>query len=123
MRITGTLLKGTAVSVIALACAAAYADSPSTVGFQRSSLVHYSDLNLNQPRDVVRLYTRITVAADKLCGPRSLTGAYYKAADYASCYSDTVAQAVARVDNPSLSAYLRQRSPEPASREISIARQ
>jgi UrcA family protein len=123
MRITGTLLKGTAVSVIALACAAAYADSPSTVGFQRSSLVHYSDLNLNQPRDVVRLYTRITVAADKLCGPRSLTGSYYKSADYASCYTDTVAAAVARVDQPSLSAYFRQRSAQPVSRMVTIAQQ
>jgi UrcA family protein len=123
MKITTKLLAGAAVAVISLACGAAYADSTSAVGFQRSSLVHYSDLNLNRPRDVARLYVRITMAADKLCGPRSLTGAYYKAADYASCYSDTVAQAVARVDDPSLSAYLRQRSPEPASREISIARQ
>jgi UrcA family protein len=123
MRITGKLLTGAAVSVISLACGAAYADSPPAVGFPHSSLVRYSDLNLNRPQDVARLYARITFAADKLCGPRSLTGSYYKWADYQSCYSDAIAQAVARVDQPSLSAYSRQRSPQPVSREISIAQQ
>jgi UrcA family protein len=123
MKITGKLLTGAALSIISLVCGAAHADSPSAVGFPHSSLVHYSDLNLNRPRDVARLYARITLAADKLCGPRSLTGSYYKRADYESCYSDAVAQAVARVDQPSLSAYFRQRSPEPVSREISIAQQ
>jgi UrcA family protein len=121
MTITGKLLKGAAVSVIALACGATYADPPSPVGFQHSSLVRYSDLNLSRPQDVAKLYSRITLAADRLCGPRSLTGSHYKAADYASCYSDTIAQAVARVDQPSLSAYFRQRSPEPVAREFSIA--
>ena len=123
MMITGKLVAGTALSVILFACAAAYADSPRVVGFQHSSVVYFSDLNLNRPRDVARLYGRITLAADKLCGPRSLTGSYYKSADYASCYADTVAQAVARVDQPSLSAYFRQRWPEPALRQIAIAQQ
>jgi UrcA family protein len=123
MTIVGKLIAGTAMSVILLASFAAWADSPPTVGFQHSSVVSFSDLNLNQPRDVAKLYGRITLAADKLCGPRSLTGSHYKSADYASCYADTVAQAVARVDQPSLSAYFRQRWPEPISREISIAQQ
>ena len=123
MRITAKLLKGTTASVVFLACGTAYAQSPSAVGFQRSSPVHYSDLNLDRPQDVARLYTRISLAADKLCGPRSLTGIHYKWADYTSCYKDTVAQAVARVDRPALSAYFRQQSPEPVSREVSVAQQ
>jgi UrcA family protein len=122
MKIIGKLLMA-AASIVSLSCGAAYADSPSAVGFQHSSLVRYSDLNLNRQQDVARLYARITLAADKLCGPRSLIGSYSKRADYTSCYTDTVAQAVASVDQPSLSAYFRQRSPEPVSREISIAQQ
>jgi len=123
MRIVGNLLTTAAVSVIGLACAAAYADSPSPVGFERSSQLHYSDLNLNRPQDVARLYSRITVTADQLCGPRTLTGIHYKWADYSSCYNDTVAQTVARVGVPSLTTYFRQQSPQPASQEIAVARQ
>ena len=121
MKITAKLLEGAAVSVMALACGTAYAQSPSTVGFERSSLVHYSDLNLNQQRDVAKLYTRITYAADQVCGPRSLSGIHYKWADYTSCYNDTVAEAVARIDHPSLSAYFQQQSLQPDSRRISVA--
>lgn len=122
MRITGKLLKGIAVSAISLVGAIAYADT-APAGFDRSSIVRYADLNLNQPRDVAKLYSRITLAADKVCGPRSLVGSYSKRAQYQSCYVDTVSRAVAHVDEPSLSAYFRQRLPEPASREFSIAQQ
>lgn len=115
-------LKATAVSALGIACAAAYADSPPSVGFQRSSLVQYSDLNLNQQQDVARLYARITTAADRLCGPRSLTGIHYKWAEYASCFNDTVAQAVIKVDHPSLSVYFRQHAPESVALDNSIAR-
>jgi UrcA family protein len=121
MSISGNFLKATAVSVIGIACTAAHADSPSSVGFQRSSLVHYSDLDLNRQQDVAKLYTRITAAADQLCGPRSLTGIHYKWTDYARCYNATVAQTVAKVDRPTLSAYFQQHSLESVSGETSIA--
>jgi UrcA family protein len=116
MAISGKLLGGVVVSVISLACAAAYADSP------RSSTVHYRDLNLDRPQDVARLYNRITVAADRVCGPRSLTGSYYKTADYESCYADAIAQAVANVDHASVTSYYRQRWAEPVSK-ATVARQ
>jgi UrcA family protein len=123
MKITTKLLNGAAVSVVSLACAAAYAQSPSRVGFERSSQVQYSDLNLSQHRDVAKLYTRILFAADQVCGPRSLTGIHYKWADYTSCYNDTVAQTVARVGNSSLSVYFQQQSPQLVSANLSVARQ
>jgi UrcA family protein len=119
--IVENLLRGAAVSVIALTGAAAYADSPPAVAFQQSSLVRFGDLNLNRPRDVAKLYNRIALVADKVCGPRSLTGSYSKSADYASCYADTLARAVAHVDQPSLTVYFRQRWPEPASQAATIA--
>jgi UrcA family protein len=111
MTIAAKLLRGAALSAISLACAAAYADPPSVES--HSSVVYYKGFNLNQPRDVARLYYRITSAADRVCGPRSLTGSYYKSADYQACYADAVAQAVGSVDHPMLTAYYRQRWPEP----------
>jgi UrcA family protein len=120
MLVTGKFLRAVALSIAPLACAAAYADS-QPIGFSHSLVVRYQDLNLNQTHDVARLYARINLAADKLCGPRSLTGAYVKSADYASCFNDTVAQTVARVNHPAVSAYFRQHSAEPAGRSIAVA--
>jgi UrcA family protein len=118
MSITAKLLRWISVSVLSLGCAAAYAD----VQFEHSSLVRFADLNLQKPGDVAKLYGRIATAADKLCGPRSLTGAYAKSATYASCYADTVAQAVARVNQAPLTTYYERRM-HPSSREISVARE
>ena len=108
MAIATNLLRGAALSAISLVCATAYAD-PSPPPAEHSLVVHYQGFNLDQPRDVTRLYSRITVAADRVCGPRSLTGSHYKTADYQACFSEAVAQAVDSVDRPSLTAYYRQR--------------
>ena len=122
MTVAKKLITGVVLAIASLASAAAYADAQA-IGFSHSLVVHYDDLNLARSRDVARLYIRITSAADKLCGPRSLTGAYVKSADYASCFSDAVAHAVARVDHPALNSYFRQHWAEPASREISVAQE
>jgi UrcA family protein len=114
------LLRVAPIALLSLACAAAYADS-TTVEFQTASAVRFSDLNLSRPADVARLYERIATAADKLCGPRSLTGSYSKSGIYQSCYEDAVAQAVARVNQARLTAYYRQRV-QPTSYDLSIAR-
>jgi UrcA family protein len=113
------LLKGAAVSIISLVGAVAFANS-TPAGYDHSSTVRFADLDLNRPHDVVKLYNRITLAADKLCGPSSLVGSYSKRADYQSCYEDTVAQAVARIHQPSLSAYFRLQG-KAVSREIALA--
>jgi UrcA family protein len=75
----------------------------------RSLSVRYTDLNLDRPADVARLYQRIRLAAEDVCGPRLLTGSHVPAAGYQRCFADAVAQAVARVDRPALSAYHQQR--------------
>ncbi len=105
MSISSRLLQGVSLSILSLACAAAFADTQ----LDHSSLVRYSDLNLQRPSDVAKLYQRIASAADRVCGPRSLTGAYSKSAVYASCFDDTVAQAVARVNQTPLTLYYEQR--------------
>src|ERR1700722_18828450 len=99
MAIAGKLLTGFAVSFVSLACANAYAASPT---------VHFKDLDLNRSHDVAKLYNRIAIAADRVCGPRSLTGSHYKIADYESCYADAIAQAVAHIDQTSVTSYYRQ---------------
>jgi len=121
MAITGRLLTGAALSVISLACAVAYADAPAVE--THSALVHYRNLDLNRPHDVAKLYKRITVAADRVCGQRSLTGSNYKTADYESCYADAVAQAVAHVDEPSVTNYYRERWAGSVSPKATIAQQ
>ncbi len=116
MSMTARVLKSVSIPVLLLACAAAYADGQ----FGQASTVRYSDLNLQRLHDVAKLYSRIGAAADKLCGPRSLTGAYVKAGIYASCYSDAVANAVRRVNSAALTAYYIERTQAP-SHDLSIA--
>ncbi len=114
-------LLGAAVSVLSLACVAAHADTPPLIG-SHLELVRYNDLNLDQPRDVARLYDRVSSAADKVCGTRSFASHYKKIADYEICYKETVASAVAHIDRPSVTTYFEQRSADWASRKL-IAQQ
>jgi UrcA family protein len=122
MPITHKLLTA-AVSVLSLTCAAAYADSTPSADTTlligpHSQVVRFHDLNLDQPRDLARLFNRVSSAADAVCGPRSFAGYYNKTADYEICYSDTLAHAVARIDRPAVTAYFQQRSSGKASRKL-----
>jgi UrcA family protein len=110
-------LLGAAVSVLSLACAAAYADAPPPIG-SHLELVRYNDLNLEQPRDVARLYDRVSSAADKVCGTRSFASHYKKIADYEICYKETVASAVSHINRPSVTSYFQQRSADWTSRKL-----
>jgi UrcA family protein len=110
-------LLGAAVSMLSLACAAAYADTPPRIG-SPLELVRFNDLNLDQPRDVARLFNRVSSAADKVCGSRSFAGHYNKLADYEICYKDTVASTVAHIDRPSVTAYFQQHSSDWALRKL-----
>jgi UrcA family protein len=58
---------------------------------------------------VAALYRRIAYAADQVCGPREMTGFHYTSPGYQSCYAHAVAQAIARVDEPQLTAYYQER--------------
>jgi UrcA family protein len=120
MAIAHNLLRA-AVSVLSLACAAAYADAPPVIGSQLE-LVRFNDLNLDQPRDVARLFKRVNSAADKVCGTRSFAAHYNKLADYEFCYKDTVASVIAHIDRPSVAAYFQQISPDLSLRKL-IAQQ
>jgi UrcA family protein len=114
---------GAAVSILSLTCAAAHADSTANADTTllmgpHAQVVRFHDLNLEQPRDLARLFNRVSAAADGVCGPRSFAGLYNKTADYESCYSDAVARAVAHIDRPSVTQYFQQRTASVATRRI-----
>jgi UrcA family protein len=87
----------------------------------RSLSVHYADLDLERPADVARLYQRIRLAAEDVCGPRLLTGSHVPQSGYQRCFADAVAQAVARVDRAALSAYHQQRLGTASQHDATIA--
>jgi UrcA family protein len=106
-RITQSLI-GAALAVIVNAVAAfSLAGTPATTSEQHSLTVRYNDLSLARPADVVRLYHRIGTAADRVCGPRELTGQHWELRSYRSCFDLAVGNAVDAVASPSLSAYYR----------------
>jgi UrcA family protein len=115
--VTAHKLLGATVFVLALASAAAYADTRPPIA-AHSQLVRFNDLDLGQPRDVARLFNRVSSAADRVCGPRSFAGLYNKTADYENCYSDTIARTIALIDRPSVTIYFQQRSSDWASRRL-----
>lgn len=80
------------------------ADPPATT---QQMMISYADLDLARPADVAVLYRRITLAAQRLCGPRPLTGSYHTSPGYDHCVTDAVAGAVARVHQPALTAFAR----------------
>jgi UrcA family protein len=85
--------------------AALFAAATSAAEPTESVTVRYTDLNLDRSRDVVRLYQRIRIAAQDICGVRHFAFTGWLDSVWQSCVDTAVAQAVARVDRPALSAY------------------
>jgi UrcA family protein len=78
-----------------------------------STKVSAAGLDLNQTTDVQELYQRLSAAAREVCGPRSLNGSPYDSAAFSQCYSDTLAQTVAKVNSPTLLAYHQKQTSSP----------
>jgi UrcA family protein len=114
-------LWGIAASCVMLASTALYAGPAPSDQTATPVVVHFADLNLNQPSDVAVLYQRISVAATRVCGPSAITGDYYVSPAYRSCYFKAIAQAVASVNNPSVTAYYMARVGHTATRATSLA--
>jgi UrcA family protein len=121
--LTRTLIGAVVALLICGAEAALFASAASAAQPEQQSLtVRYQDLNLGRPADVAKLYHRLELAADNLCGPRLLTGSHLTAEQYQRCFEDAVAQAVARVDRPALNAYHQQQLALAPRRDATIAR-
>ncbi|HEY4974906.1 MAG TPA: UrcA family protein [Steroidobacteraceae bacterium] len=115
------LISAVIALLLCLAEGALFATATSAAELPRSVSVRYSGLNLDRPGDVATLYQRIAVAADDACAPRLLTGSRQPLPSYQRCVSLAIAQAVARVDRPALSAYHQQQLGLAAQREPTIA--
>jgi UrcA family protein len=121
--LTRILIGAVVALLICGAEAALFASAASAAQLEQHSVtVRYQDLNLDRPVDVAKLYHRIALAADNLCGPRLLTGSRLPEAQYQRCFADAVAQAVARVDRPALNAYHQQQLALAPRRDATIAR-
>lgn len=88
--------------VCLLGASEASAGQPSTA---RSVSVNYRDLNLSTIGDAITLYERLKGAARTVCdGPMTGVAAYQ---EWRSCYDAAIADAVAKVNSPLLTAVHR----------------
>ena len=71
--------------------------------------VSYGDLNLASPQGAAALYWRITRAAQEVCGPAKQAGSHFPRPGFRECVQRAIAEAVAKVDRPELSAYHAQK--------------
>jgi UrcA family protein len=103
---TVALIALPALLVVESACATMAVEPPPTV------TVRYDDLNLNSPKGVARLYTRIQNAATEVCksveGPQTARRLFWPA--WNECFHRGIANAVQDVHNDKLSAYHEERS-------------
>lgn len=86
----------------ALACSTAAAGDPNTAP-QR--VVAFGDVNLDHAEGVKTLYQRLSSAARAVCRPDSIAP-YVLRAQSRKCASTALANAVATIDNPNLTAYV-----------------
>jgi UrcA family protein len=97
----------TTCSVAALsgaAVAADWSDVPTVT-------VSYADLNLDRPEGAATLYRRIRAGASYVC--RSLESRDVdRELQWERCIHEATAKAVAKVDQPVLTAYYRAKNPE-----------
>jgi UrcA family protein len=87
---------------------------PVSASQTQSVRVQFADLDLDRPADIANLYHRITTAAQRSCGERELPGSHFASPSWEACVRIAVADAVRKVDRPSLSAYHRQAAPDTA---------
>ena len=103
------LVSALVAGLVCAAEAALFAAATAAAELPQSVTVRFADLNLERPADVARLYHRITNAAQSACGRRDLELTNWLDPAWQHCVYVAVAQALARVDQPALSAYHQRR--------------
>jgi len=89
-------------SLFALSFAAtAHAGAPAAPALE----VKVGDLDLNNPAGVSKLYRRLQIAAQKVCGPSEATGTRLVSREQRACVTDAVDGAVRQLNRPALTAY------------------
>jgi UrcA family protein len=94
-----------AALVLFMSAASTAGHAESLAPGQHSLSINFADLSLDRPGDVKILYRRLAAAADKICGPRVLTGSNLVLPSYEHCYVTAIGNAVTSVANPALTTY------------------
>jgi len=110
------LISALIAGLVCLGEAALFAEATSAAELPQSVTVRYSDLNLDRPTDVGRLYSRIRGAAESVCGEPDPAYDFWVNPAWQRCVNDAIGRAVLQVDRPALSAYYqRQLGRSPAA--------
>jgi UrcA family protein len=89
-------------SMFALSFAAAVpAGAPAAPSLE----VKIGDLDLDNPAGVTKLYKRLQIAAQKVCGPSDVTGTRLGLRDQKACVTAAVDGAVRQLNRPALTAF------------------
>jgi len=89
-------------------CTSLIAYSASAEPKVKTQAVSYADLDLSKPAGAQTLYKRIKAAARHVCGPADQYTFVTPPAAFRECFEKAVADAVAQVDRPSLTALHRE---------------
>jgi len=99
------LLTRAGIAALALsACLVAYNASAQP----NAQTVSFADLDLSKPAGAQTLYKRIKAAARHVCGPVDNYTFVTPANAFRQCYAKAIADAVAQIDRPSLTALHRE---------------
>ena len=102
------LCSSLATLMITLAPGAANASDAATATIRKSIAVRISDLDLSRPADAATLYRRIRRAAERVCGDGLSSGSPIAAEPQRDCMQNAIADAVAALKQPLVTAaYLR----------------
>ncbi|MDX1488923.1 MAG: UrcA family protein [Acidiferrobacterales bacterium] len=97
------LIKGVVATVAVIAFSVpAIASAEELKG--RSEKVTYSDLNVDKQSGAAQLYRRLQLASKRVCGVESIknAGGIREVSDQRRCYRNTLDEAVAKINNPTL---------------------
>jgi UrcA family protein len=99
------LLTRAGIAALALsACLVAYNASAQP----NAQTVSFADLDLSKAAGAQTLYKRIKAAARNVCGPSDNYTFVTPSAAFRKCYDKAIADAVAQIDRPSLTALHRE---------------
>jgi len=101
------LLTRAGIAAITLStCLVAY--SASAEPNVKAQTVSFADLDLSKAAGAQTLYKRIKAAARNVCGPSDNYTFVTPSAAFRKCYDKAIADAVAQIDRPSLTALHRE---------------
>jgi UrcA family protein len=101
------LLTRAGIAALALS-ACLVASSASAEPKAKTQTVNFADLDLSKPAGAQTLYKRIKAAARNVCGPVDHYTFAGPAKAFRQCYEKAIADAVAQIDRPSLTALHRE---------------